>query len=398
MTNDAGLIAGPIMIAAGGTGGHLFPGQALSQELGRRGHKIVLITDERVQRFDQLFPGADIFSVPAATFSGRGLSGLFGAAGKIIRGTSQSLAILGRAKPSVVIGFGGYPTLPPMLAAILRRVPTIVHEQNAVLGRVNKAVAPFVHAIASTFPSPRYLKERNASKLVVTGNPVRDAVLAVSNVPYEAPAGGPIRLLVFGGSQGARVMSDIVPHAISALPENVRRRLVLTQQCRPEDIERVRAEYEAAGVSVSLSDFFENMPEEIAKSHLVIGRAGASTVSELSVIGRPSILVPLPHSLDQDQKANAEILSTEGAAWMMEQKDFTPDGLSSFLSALFSDDDRLIQAAEAAKRQGRPNAVEALADLVEQTARRQTGALNAPKKQDALVAPTDTGRTEGNNT
>ncbi|PCJ71941.1 MAG: undecaprenyldiphospho-muramoylpentapeptide beta-N-acetylglucosaminyltransferase [Rhodobiaceae bacterium] len=386
------------MIAAGGTGGHLFPGQALSQELGRRGHKIVLITDERVQRFDQLFPGADIFSVPAATFSGRGLSGLFGAAGKIIRGTSQSLAILGRAKPSLVIGFGGYPTLPPMLAAILRRVPTIVHEQNAVLGRVNKVMAPFVHAIASTFPAPRYLKERDAPKLVVTGNPVRDAVLAVSNVPYEAPAGGTIRLLVFGGSQGARVMSDVVPLAIAALPEGVRRRLVLTQQCRPEDVERVRAVYEDADVSVTLSDFFANMPEQIAQSHLVIGRAGASTVSELSVIGRPSILVPLPHSLDQDQKANAEILSTAGAAWMMEQNDFTAEVLSDFLAALFADEARLIQAAEAAKRQGKPNAVEALADLVERTARRQTGALNAPEKQDTLAAPADTGRTEGNNT
>ncbi len=398
MTDNVSTIAGPIMIAAGGTGGHLFPGQALSQELGRRGHKIVLITDERVQRFDQLFPGADIFSVPAATFSGRGLGGLFGAAGKIIRGTSQSFAILGRAKPSLVIGFGGYPTLPPMLAAILRRVPTIVHEQNAVLGRVNKAVAPFVHAIASTFPSPRYLKERDASKLVVTGNPVRDAVLAVGDVPYEAPASGPIRLLVFGGSQGARVMSDIVPQAVTALPDDVRCRLVLTQQCRPEDIKRVRAVYEAAGVSVVLSDFFDNMPEEIAKSHLVIGRAGASTVSELSVIGRPSILVPLPHSLDQDQKANAEILSTAGAGWMMEQKDFTADALSGFLAALFADDARLIQAAQAAKQQGKPNAVEALADLVERTARRKTGVLPAPKKQDALAAPVDSGRTEGNNT
>jgi len=398
MTDNVSTIAGPIMIAAGGTGGHLFPGQALSQELGRRGHKIVLITDERVQRFDQLFPGADIFSVPAATFSGRGLSGLFGAAGKIIRGTSQSLAILGRAKPSLVIGFGGYPTLPPMLAAILRRVPTIVHEQNAVLGRVNKAVAPFVHAIASTFPSPRYLKERDVSKLVVTGNPVRDAVLAVGGVPYEAPASGPIRLLVFGGSQGARVMSDIVPQAVAALPEDMRRRLVLTQQCRPEDIERVRAVYEAAGVSVALSDFFDNMPEEIAKSHLVIGRAGASTVSELSVIGRPSILVPLPHSLDQDQKANAEILSTAGAGWMMEQKDFATDALGGFLAALFADDARLTQAAQAAKRQGKPNAVEALADLVERTARRKTGVLPALKKQDALAAPADSGRREGNNT
>ncbi len=396
MTGHALSPMGPIMIAAGGTGGHLFPGQALAQELVRRGYKIVLITDERVQRFDQLFPGADIFSVPAATFSGRGLGGLLSAAGKIVRGTSQSLAILGRAKPALVIGFGGYPTLPPVLAAILRRVPTIVHEQNAVLGRVNKVVAPFVHAIASTFPSPRYLKNRDAGKLVVTGNPVRDAVLALADVPYEAPAGGPVRLLVFGGSQGARVMSDIVPHAVAKLPQEVRAKFRVTQQCRPEDMDRVRATYEAAGIPATLSDFFENMPEEIAKSHLVIGRSGACTMSELSVIGRPSVLVPLPHALDQDQKANAKIQVAAGAAWMMEQPDFTVDALCRFLEELVDDDTKLAQAAGAAKSQGKPGAVEALADLVEKMARRGRRTLAGPKKQKMIAAPMDGGREKGN--
>jgi len=396
MTNAGVTLAGPIMIAAGGTGGHLFPGQALSQELRRRGHEIVLITDERVQRFDKLIPGADVFSVPAATFSGRGLLGFFAALGKIVSGTSQSLAVLARTKPALVIGFGGYPTMPPMLAAILRRVPTIVHEQNAVLGRVNKAVAPFVHAIASTFPAPKYLKERDVSKLVVTGNPVRDAVLAQADRPYEAPTDGRIRLLAFGGSQGARVMSDVVPVALAALPNTLRERLDVTQQCRPEDVDRVRATYDEAGIAANLSAFFENMPEEIAQAHLVIGRAGASSVSELAVIGRPSILVPLPHSLDQDQKANAEVLSSVGAAWMVEQDQFTSQFLSERLEGLFKEPNKLAQAAQAAKAQGKPDAVVALANLVERIGRRPKGALRAPEDQQTLAKSIGDEPHEGN--
>ncbi|MBV1885534.1 MAG: glycosyltransferase, partial [Parvibaculaceae bacterium] len=209
-------LKGPVVIAAGGTGGHLFPGQALSQELLRRGHRVVLITDERVQHFDRLFPGVQIFSVPAATFSGRGLFSRLAALAKIIKGTFSSLAVLARVKPSVLIGFGGYPTLPPMLAALLRGIPSAVHEQNAVLGRVNKLVAGRVGAVASTFPQPKYLKASASGHLIVTGNPVRDAVRAVEHIAYSAPdADGPLKLLVFGGSQGARVMSDIVPLAIA---------------------------------------------------------------------------------------------------------------------------------------------------------------------------------------
>lgn len=370
MTGMHAKLSGPVMIAAGGTGGHLFPGQALAEELQRRGHSIVLVTDERVQRFDRLFPGADVFAVPAATFGGGGLVGFVRSALKIIQGTTASLDVLARAKPSVVIGFGGYPTMPPMLAALAKRVPAIVHEQNAVLGRVNKFVAPFVKAVASTFPAPKYLKARDAHKLVLTGNPVRDMVLAVADRPYQ-PVGaeGDIRLCVFGGSQGARVMSDIVPDAINSLSEALRSRLVIVQQCRAEDLERVQAAYKAAGVRAELSPFFDNMPEEIAKAHLVIGRAGASTVSELAVIGRPSILVPLPHSLDQDQKANAEVLSQAGAAWMIEQGDFTPNALAGLLGELFGAPDRLAQAAAKAKGQGKPDAVKRLADLVERVSR-----------------------------
>lgn len=397
MSGVSNILAGPVMIAAGGTGGHLFPGQALAQELKRRGHSIVLITDERVQHFDRLFPGADIFSVPSATFSGPGLAGVISAAAKILNGTSQSLAIMGRTKPSVVVGFGGYPTLPPMLAAILRRIPTIVHEQNAVLGRVNKAVAPFVHAIASTFPAPKYLKSGALSKLHVTGNPVRDAVLDQADVPYEPVGSGPIRLLVFGGSQGARVMSDIVPDALALLPAELRSRLRVTQQCREEDLDRVGKAYANAGISADLSAFFDDMPKVIARSHLVIGRAGASTVSELAVIGRPSILVPLPHSLDQDQKANAEILSKAGASKMIEQDVFTPDLLAETLSSLFADAAKLSDMAAAAKAEGKPRAVQSLADLVERVARKKTGGLPSPDTQKILSAPGGTNESQEKN-
>lgn len=357
---------GPIVIAAGGTGGHLFPGQALAQELRRRGRQIVLITDERVQRFDTLFPGADIFSVPSATPNDRGLIGLIKAFPAILSGVFQAFGILGRVSPSVVIGFGGYPTLPPLVAAVLRRVPTCVHEQNAVLGRVNRLVAPRVSAIASTFVDPKFLRARDAAKLVLTGNPVRDAVAAHAASPYVAPtADGRIELLVFGGSQGARVMSDIVPDALARLPQALRARLHVVQQARPEDIDRVRGLYSVAGIAADLESFFDDMPARIATAHLVIGRSGASTVAELSVIGRPSILVPLPHSLDNDQKANAEKLQAAGAAIMIEQKNFSQEALAARLSDFLVDGSALASAAEAALGQGAPDAVKRLADLVE---------------------------------
>lgn len=357
---------GPVVIAAGGTGGHLFPGQALAQELRRRGRQIVLITDERVQRFDTLFPGADIFSVPSATPNDRGVLGMIKAAPAILSGVAQAFGILRRVDPAVIIGFGGYPTLPPLVAGLLRGVPTCVHEQNAVLGRVNRLVAPFVRAIASTFAGPKFLRSRDESKLVLTGNPVRDSVMSHAAAAYAKPgASDPVELLVFGGSQGARVMSDVVPGALALLPEALRARLRVVQQARPEDIERVRATYRAAGIAADLESFFDDMPQRIATAHLVIGRSGASTVAELSVIGRPSILVPLPHSLDNDQKANAGKLQAVGAALMMEQKDFSETTLSAELDALLNDGARLAAMAEAALGQGAPDAVHRLADLVE---------------------------------
>lgn len=385
MMADKLHLPGPIVIAAGGTGGHLFPGQALAQELGRRGHEVVLLTDERVQRFEHWFPQADIYAVPAATIAGPGLAGVLSSLWKIFSGTAQSYSIYGRIKPSAVIGFGGYPTLPPVLAAAARRIPTCVHEQNAVLGRVNRLAARFVDALASTFEAPKYLRVKDAHKVEVTGNPVRDAAMAHAGAPYQAPrADESFHLLVTGGSQGARVMSDVVPAALAQLPEVLRKRLKLVQQAREEDLIRVKAAYEEAGIEAELSSFFDDMPARIARAHLVIGRAGASTVSELAVIGRPSLLVPLPHSIDQDQKANAELLSSSGAGWMIEQEVFTPGALAARLTELMNSPDVLASAAAAALKQGRPDAVTRLADLVERLALGKTQRLGTRGAAKAL--------------
>ena len=364
----------PIAIAAGGTGGHLFPGQALAQELMRRGRTVVLVTDERVRQFDRLFPGVEVHQVPSATPGSGGAAGLARAMPKLMLGAARAYLLLGRIKPAAMIGFGGYPTLPPMVAAVAHGIPTAVHEQNAVLGRVNRLLAPRVKAIASTFDDPKYLKAEDKKRLVATGNPVRDAVRAVAGTPYpNLETQGPFNLLIFGGSQGARVMSDVVPDALAALDEGRRARLQVTQQCRAEDLDRVRAIYQAAGIKAELSAFFDDMPRLIANAHLVIGRSGASTVSELGVIGRPSILVPLPHSLDNDQKANAELLSESGAALMIEQQDFTPQSLSRILADLMAKPERLREIAAAALARGEPQAVERLADLVDALAGYKTG-------------------------
>ncbi len=358
--------AAPIVIAAGGSGGHLFPAQALAQELTRRKRSIILLTDARVQRFDKLFPGAQVHYVPAATPSRRGLLGTALAGLTIARGVARSYGILRQLRPGVVVGFGGYPSLPPLLAARLRGIPICLHEQNAVLGRANRVLAPMSDAIASSFAEPKFVRDGDRKKLVATGNPVRDAVVAVRDLPFHEPdADAPFQLLVFGGSQGARVMSVIVPPALALLSEPIRRRLHVTQQCRTEDLEQVRRVYAEAGIEATLQAFFDDMPTRIAQAQLVIARSGASTASELAVIGRPAILIPLPHALDNDQKANAQILESAGAAWMIEERNLTAAVLSQHLSALFAAPERLSAAAKAAHALGKPEAVRTLADLVE---------------------------------
>ncbi len=356
-----------ILLSAGGTGGHLFPAFALAEELGRRGYVVDLVTDMRGDRYGSDFPAREIHHVPAATLGGNGRSigKILKTSATLAKGTAAAYRLLGRIKPMAVIGFGGYPTFPPLVAAKMRGIPTALHEQNAVLGRANRMLAPRMTAIATSFEKTKYLAETLGNKVVVTGNPVRDRVIAAARTPFDQPmTDKPFKLLVFGGSQGARYFSDTVPAALAALPLEVRQRIHIVQQCREEDLERVDSTYAASGVTAQLATFFADLPQLIAESHLVIGRAGASSVAELTVIGRPSILVPLPHALDNDQLNNARQLAESGGAWCIEQRQLSAERLADEIAGLMQSGDRLGAAAHAARQQGRPDAVERLADLV----------------------------------
>ena len=353
-----------IMLAAGGTGGHLFPAFALAEELSHRGAYVDLITDMRGDRYGSGFPARAVYQVPSATLASRSPADFTKTAIALARGVKAAHAILGNAKPNAVIGFGGYPTFPPLVAAKLRGVPTAIHEQNAVLGRANKMLAGRVTAIATSFERTKDIEGALAAKTTLTGNPVRASVIAAARRPYEPPEpDGEVRILVFGGSQGARYFSDAVPPALIELPDALRARLRVTQQAREEDVERVRDAYSAAGIVADIAPFFKDMPESMAASHLVIGRAGASTVAELTVIGRPSILVPLPHALDNDQLNNALRLEEAGGGWCIEQKRLTPEKLADEIERLVAAPEMLAAAAAAAKSAGRPDAVSRLADF-----------------------------------
>ncbi len=357
-------IARSIMLAAGGTGGHLFPAFALAEELKRRGVVVDLMTDMRGDRYGSGFPARAIYQVPSATLASRSPTDVAKTTLALARGTRAAFSILGRVKPAAIIGFGGYPTYPPLVAARLRGIPTAIHEQNAVLGRANKLLAKRVTAIATSFERTKFLEGALAEKVVLTGNPVRQAVVDAATRPYEAPAGdGVIRLLIFGGSQGARFFSDTVPLALFALPDPIRTRLRVVQQAREEDIARVQDAYSEANISADIAPFFADLPARMAAAHLVIGRAGASTVAELTVMGRPSILVPLPHALDNDQLNNARRLAESGGAWCIEQKNLSPERLADELERLLPATDALAAAAKAAKTAGRPDAVRNLADF-----------------------------------
>jgi UDP-N-acetylglucosamine--N-acetylmuramyl-(pentapeptide) pyrophosphoryl-undecaprenol N-acetylglucosamine transferase len=370
VTDASSASRGVILISAGGTGGHLFPAESLAAELGRRGWTIDLATDERADKYGRAFPARAIHIIASQTIRGRTPVALAKTMLALGRGILQSLGLIRRIRPAAVVGFGGYPTFPPLLAATLRGVPTVLHEQNAVTGRANVRLAGRVSKIATSFPDVK-MPDSARSKVVMTGNPVRDMVIAAARIPYAAPdTNGDFRLLVFGGSQGARYFSDAVPPAIALLPEAVRRRLKLVQQVRAEDMSRVTEAYVKTGIAFDIAPFFVDLPNRIAHSHLVVCRSGASTVTELSVIGRPSILVPLPGALDQDQAANARVLEQAGGGWPFMQKDLTPQVLAAELTRLMVNPAGLTQAAEAARGCGRPDAVARLADLVESVARR----------------------------
>src|SRR5208282_2635101 len=337
---------GSIMLAAGGTGGHLFPAQALGEELIRRGWEVDLITDMRGNVFGAEFPARKIYKVPAATFQGRSPIEATKTLGMLGNGFQASYRIMGEAAPRAIIGFGGYPTLAPVLAAIGRGIPSAIHEQNSVMGQANRFLAPMVKAIACSFENTKYLEGKLLAKARLTGTPLRSTVHALRNVPYRPPSSqSQINLLVFGGSQGARYFSDIVPQALQLLPPQVRDRLFVMQQCREEDLDRVFEQYEAAGVAAELATFFEDLPSRMSNSHLVIARSGATTVAELCALGQPALLVPLPHAKDNDQLENAKRLEAAGGCWCLPQETLTVETLAVHVRQLFENPSALATAA-----------------------------------------------------
>jgi UDP-N-acetylglucosamine--N-acetylmuramyl-(pentapeptide) pyrophosphoryl-undecaprenol N-acetylglucosamine transferase len=357
-------MSGAVLLAAGGTGGHMVPADALSAELLRRGHPVALVTDARGTRFPGLFAGVDTHVIPAATFSGVNPLRWISSLATILKGRAAARALIRQRQARAVVGFGGYPALPALLAGRAEKLPTILHEQNAVLGRVNRLMAPRVSALALSFAETRAIPA--AARTRVTGNPVRADVLAARAVPFAAPApDAPFRLLVVGGSQGARILSNVVPEALARLPEAQRARLAVVHQARPEDLARADATYREAGIEAECLPYMADLPQRMAAAHLLIARAGASTLAELTAMGRPAILVPFAAATDDHQAANAAPFAAAGAGFVLPEADFTAARLAPLVAGFLASPEALSAAAAAAARLGQPGAVAALADLVE---------------------------------
>ena len=352
------------VVAAGGTGGHMFPAEALARELASRGWRVVLATDARGEQYAHAFPAEERLALDAAT--GSGPIGMLKAGLAIMRGVGQARSAFDRTGADVVVGFGGYPSAPALVAAILQKRPTLIHEQNAVLGRTNRMLAPRVGGVASAFPTLGRAPEAVKARAQVVGNPVRPDIRALFDCAYVAPEGdGPIHVLVTGGSQGARILSETAPRALAALPEAIRSRLKVQQQSRPETLESARQIYLEAGINAEVAPFFRDMADRLSKAHLVIGRAGASTCSELAVAALPSVLIPLKIAMDDHQTLNARALSDAGAARVIAEDDLTVGSLTAALSDILSDTTKLTAMSAAARSVAIPDAAARLADLVE---------------------------------
>ena len=352
-------------LAAGGTGGHMVPAHALAAELKARGHHVMLITDDRGSRIPGLFDGVTTHILPAGRLGG-GPLGWLKAIRAVMAGRNSARALYRAHRPDAVIGFGGYPALPALLAASAAKVPTILHEQNAVLGRVNRLLAGEATAIATAYERIDRLASRHAAKTVVVGNPVRDSVARLGEAPFPAfEDSAPLRLLITGGSQGAAILGQIVPEGLALLEPSLRHRLQVTQQCRPDDIEAVRRRYAELGIPAELMTYIADMPDKLAWAHLIIARAGASTIAELTAAGRPAILVPLPSATDDHQTANAREMARAGGARMIPQTGFTASALARQIEAMAADPQALANAAARALSVGRPHAARDLAQLVE---------------------------------
>lgn len=357
------------VVAAGGTGGHLFPAQALAEALIARGWRIVLASDERVAGLAQDFPAEHHIGLSAATYRPGDPIGMARAGLAVLRGASQARALYRRIDPAVVVGFGGYPSAPALVGAILDKRPTVIHEQNAVMGRANRMLASHVRTVACAFPTLMKAPAKIAGRAVVVGNPVRPPIRALAELPYTPPEpDGPVRLLVTGGSQGARLLSELVPEAVKALPDSLRQRLVVQQQTRAESMNVARRIYRDAVVDAEIAPFFRDIASRLAAAHLVIGRAGAGTVCEFAVAGKPSILVPLAIAIDDDQGQNAKLLADAGGAEIAREHQLTVESLSAALEKLLNNPARLARMAAAARSVAIPDAAERLADVVERTA------------------------------
>lgn len=347
-----------ILLAAGGTGGHLFPAQALAQELAEQGCRVVLVTDSRGAGWRTNDDRIETRRIASAT-PGAGIFSKIKAAAKIALGTLQGLYLMARLRPDAVVGFGGYPSFPTVLAAQLTGRPTLLHEQNAVLGKANRLLARRADKIALSLPSTQGV---DAARAIVTGNPVRADIRALAGQAYPDPASPhPLKIFVMGGSQGARVLSQVIPAALASLPADIKGRLDVVQQCRTEDIAQAQESYARAGIRAELKSFFNDVSAQLAGCHLFIGRSGASTVSEIAMAGRPAIFVPYPGHADQQQKVNAQALEKAGAAWIMTEDALKPETLAARIESLVKDPAALTAAAVSARACARPDAAANLA-------------------------------------
>ena len=374
------------VLAAGGTGGHMVPADVLGQALRVRGHHVALVTDDRGLKYPGLFDGVPRHVIPASTLSGGPLGWI--RAWKTIReGREAATRLYESFRPAVVVGFGGYPVLPAMLAARKMKIATVIHEQNSVLGRVNRMLAGKVDVIATAYADVKRLSRGHLEKTSLVGNPVRADVLALREAPYPAlDEDGVFRVLVVGGSQGATVLSDVVPEGLGLLPPNFRSRLQVTQQCRAEDMERVRDAYAGLGIPAECATYLQDLPQRLAWAHLVIARSGASTVAELTTAGRPAILVPFAAATDDHQTSNAREMVGAGGARMIPQKHFTSVELAKQMQKLGLEPRALANAAARARSVGLPNAAERLGDLVEELGYARIGLAHEHREQERADA------------
>lgn len=375
-----------ITLAAGGTGGHMVPAHALAAELKARGHGVMLVTDDRGAKIPALFEDVPTHILPAGRLGGGPIS-LIKAVFAVLAGRREAKALYREFTPDAVVGFGGYPAFPALLAANSMGIPTILHEQNAVLGRVNRLLAGSAAAIATAYAEIDRLKPAHARKVELVGNPVRESVARLGTLPFpEFDDTAPLKILVTGGSQGATVLGQVVPDALGMLAPKLRHRLQVVQQCRPDDIEAVRNRYAALNIPAELTTYITDMPDRIAEAHLVIGRAGASSIAELTAAGRPAILIPLPIATDDHQTANAREMAKAGGARMIPQSEFSPEVLARQIEAIAGDPQALSNAAERALSVGRPHATQDLADLVERVAGGRAPLLVGPAGSNARPA------------